>query len=85
MHHCSHLKTSPTVSGWICFDCFQRFPPDAFPDWISNRIKLLNTLLKDYKSLSKRRNKNQKQLTETIAEIEAEICYLQAQLTSIAL
>lgn len=83
MHACNRLKLSPTASGWICFDCFQRFPPDAFPRWASSRIKLLNTLLEDYRKCQKTRPK-QKNLTETIAEIEAELCYLQTQLTSTA-
>ena len=75
MHHCKHLKISPTVSGWICFDCFQRFPPDAFPDWVNARIKVLNSLLARYKKCQETRPK-QKNLLETIAEIEAELCQL---------
>ncbi|MFB2832915.1 hypothetical protein ACE1CA_00120 [Aerosakkonemataceae cyanobacterium BLCC-F167] len=74
--HCKHLNLSPTVSGWICFDCFQRFSLDTFPDWENKRIKLLENLKNGYQKTFEKRPKEAKRFNETIAEIDEELCQL---------
>lgn len=69
---CQHQRLSPTASGWICFDCFSRFPKNTYPNWENSRIDTLNILLSDYLKCREKRPK-QKDLAEMIAGIEGEL------------
>lgn len=66
-----------TQTGWFCYTCRKQFPSENFPNWVEERVKLLDELCIDYKALfSKRKPSEHKRIQEMLDSIQEELCQI---------